>query len=108
LLSVVIPTYNRLKTLQYVLEGFQKQTFPLNRFEVIVVDSMSNDGTEVFMQNFKPHFHLRYIRQENRGRPGARNRGIQEAKGEVVLFNDADIIPQEDWLEKHEKFNEIL
>lgn len=104
-LSVVIPTYNRLDTLRHVLEGFQSQTLDAGRFEVIVVDSMSGDGTEQFMETLKPRFPLRYIRQENRGRPGARNRGIQEAKSPIVFFTDSDIIPENDLLEKHLAFH---
>ncbi|MCL4513960.1 MAG: glycosyltransferase [Candidatus Eremiobacteraeota bacterium] len=105
-LSVVIPTYNRLSTLKIVLDWFGFQTLVLDQFEVIVVDSSSTDGTEEFMQQLKPNYCLRYIRQENKGRPGARNRGVQEASGEIVVFSDSDIIPEKNFLEKHFLFHQ--
>lgn len=105
-ISVVIPTFNRCETLPFVLEGFNKQTFPSSSFEVILVDSMSDDGTEEFLRTFQPKFSFRYIRQENRGRAGARNRGILEAGEGIIFFTDSDIIPEENLLEKHAEFHQ--
>jgi glycosyltransferase involved in cell wall biosynthesis len=105
-LSIVIPTYNRLTTLKTVLEWFGFQSFPMDQFEVIVVDSFSSDGTEQFMQKFSPPYSLRYIRQINKGRPGARNRGIQEAQSEIIVFSDADIIPEKNFLQCHFDFHQ--
>lgn len=107
-LSVVIPTYNRLSTLPTVLQRFSSQSIPFSEFEIILVDSMSTDGTEEFAEKFKSscNFRFRYIRQGDRGRPGARNRGIREARGDVVVFIDSDIIPETTFLEKHLEFHE--
>jgi len=105
-LSVVIPTYNRLDTLQAVLRGLNHQTLSPVTFEVILVDSLSDDGTEEMVKRFKPNFQFRYIRQENKGRSGARNRGIQEAAGDTVLFIDSDIVPENNFLEEHLKFHQ--
>lgn len=104
-ISVVIPTYNRLDTLKVVLEAFGRQTLPASLFELIVVDSLSDDGTEAFANAYKPPFEFRYIRQENRGRPGARNRGIRESKGAIIFFTDSDIIPENNLLEQHFNFH---
>lgn len=106
LLSVVIPTWNRLETLKEVMQGFFMQTLSPKQFELIVVDSKSDDGTREYMESLRPEFAFRYIRQENRGRPGARNRGIIEARGDVVFFTDADIIPDKDLLKKHWLFHQ--
>lgn len=105
-LSVVIPTYNRFDTLKAVLDAFKRQTLSPGLFEVILVDSMSDDGTEQMVKRFDPKFHFRYIRQENKGRSGARNRGIQEAKGEYICFIDSDIVPEGNFLEEHLKFHQ--
>lgn len=107
-ISVVIPTYNRLDTLQAVLEGFDRQTLPASKFEIIVVDSRSTDGTEHYAQKFRSRsgFQFRYFQQENRGRSGARNRGILEASGKIIVLNDSDIIPEKTFLERHAEFHE--
>src|SRR5579864_5177617 len=105
-MSVVIPTYNRFHTLRALLEALNRQSLVPSKFEVILVDSMSTDETEEFVRNFQTKFSFHYIRQENRGRSGARNRGIMEAHGKIVLFIDSDIIPTPDFLAKHVEFHQ--
>lgn len=102
-LSVVIGTYNQKDSLKLVLDSFAKQTD--KNFEVIVVDSSSNDGTDQ-MVNSTIHlspFTLHYISQENNGKTAARNRGIKEAKGEIILLTDADMIADPQLVEEHLK-----
>ncbi|MBI2267117.1 MAG: glycosyltransferase [Armatimonadetes bacterium] len=100
-ISVVIPTYNRKETLELVLASMVSQTFSRDRFEVIVADSNSSDGTDLVVSRFQSEMGLRYLRQENRGRSGARNLGIRSAGGRIVLFTDADIIADPHLLEEH-------
>lgn len=99
-LSIVIGTFNQKDTLKEVLSSLTKQTAQKEEFEIIVVDSSSTDGTDkmVAEQNVP---NLIYIRQENLGRPGARNRGIKEAKGEIILLTDADMVADERLVEEH-------
>lgn len=101
ILSVVIPTFNRRETLAVVLPLLAKQTLPAEQYELLLCDSGSTDGTlELVTELAIPN--LRHIRPaENRGRSGARNAGIREARGELVLFTDADILPSPDLLEQH-------
>lgn len=100
-LSVVIPTFNRRETLAVVLPLLARQTLPAEQYELLLCDSGSTDGTlELVAELAIPN--LRHIRPaENRGRSGARNAGIREARGEFVLFTDADILPSPDLLEQH-------
>lgn len=87
--SVIIPVYNRAKTVLPTLESVRAQTF--GDFECIVVDDGSKDGEElkaVVESLGDPRF--RYVRRENGGGSAARNTGIDEAKGEFVAFLDSD------------------
>ena len=103
--SIVMPTYNRRETLETVLPSITGQDYPLEDFEVILSDSGSTDGTSEMVEKLNlPN--LRFITGENKGRSGARNRGILNAKGEYVLFTDADIIASKDLLSQHSRFHE--
>lgn len=98
MISVVIGTYNQKDKLKITLESLLDQTLPKNFYEIIVVDSMSSDGTEQMVKEFS---NIRYLRQENLGRPGARNRGIKEAQGEIIFLTDADMKADKNLLQEH-------
>lgn len=106
-LSVIIPTYNRLAWLQRVIEGLLSQTY--QDFEVIVVDDGSNDeiGNLVKELISKAPCGLSYIRQENQGAGAARNTGVKQATGDLVLFIDDDVIPAPHLLEEHIKGHQL-
>jgi glycosyltransferase involved in cell wall biosynthesis len=84
--SVIIPAYNGSRYIVQAVESALGQTF--RDSEIIVVDDGSTDRTHQVLQ---PYLHkIRYIYQENRGVAAARNRGIEEAKGEFIAFLDQD------------------
>lgn len=86
LVSIIIPVYNQAKELRLALESIKNQTY--KNIEVIVVD----DGSEQpITYNLKP-ITYNLIRQDNCGAPSARNKGLELAKGEYVIFWDADIV----------------
>lgn len=87
LVSVVIPTYNRVGTILAAVRSVLDQDYaPL---EVIVVDDASSDDTPHVLSAFADR--VRYVRHEsNRGASAARNTGIQTARGEYVAFLDSD------------------
>lgn len=95
--SVIIPSYNSLRTIEECLNTVCKQRTGFS-YEVIVVDS-SDDGTgEVITSRF-PEVQL--IRMPERTLPGsARNLGIKRAKGKVLVFTDSDCVPEPCWLDK--------
>jgi GT2 family glycosyltransferase len=99
--SIIIPTYNRLPRLKHVLAGLEKQQLPLDTFEVIVISDGSTDDTNLFLQTISTSLYLRPLLQTNAGVAAARNRGIQAATGELVLFLDDDVVPAPDLLQKH-------
>ncbi|HLI95984.1 MAG TPA: glycosyltransferase [Candidatus Baltobacteraceae bacterium] len=101
-LSVVIPTYNRLDTLQHVIPSLLEQSTPRDAYELLICDSNSNDGTaEYLAQVSAEHPNVRHLPGAYTGRAMARNAGIAHAQGEVVLFNDSDIIADPGLLEAH-------
>ena len=101
-LSVVIPTYNRLDTLRYVIPSLLRSSVRSDAYEILVADSQSNDGTAEFLAGVTREYpQVRHLPGPYNGRAMARNAGIEAARGGVVLFTDADIIASGDLLERH-------
>ena len=103
-LSVVIPTYNRADSLAVVLPSLLNQTFPAPDYELLLCDAGSSDGTQDLVRELNDE-RIVFTPGENTGRSGARNRGVREARGELILFTDADIIAESDLLEQHYEFH---
>lgn len=90
LVSVVIPTFNRKAFLREAIASVLDQRHNLS-IEILVVDDGSTDGTAEALADLLSHPAVRYFHQPNFGRPAAaRNRGIREAKGDLVAFLDSD------------------
>ena len=85
--SVVIPLYNKAPHIVRTLHSVFAQTRPAD--EIIVVDDGSTDGSWELVKNLNDT-RIKLIHQENQGTGAARNRGIKEAKGELIGFLDAD------------------
>lgn len=101
-ISIVIPTYDRLGLLQRTLRSLCRLTYPRERFEVIVVDDGSGDGTAEWMATQAWPFPLRCVRHEmNRFAAAARNTGIREARGEIIVLLDDDMEVEHDFLDVH-------
>jgi glycosyltransferase involved in cell wall biosynthesis len=98
MLTVVIPTYNRANYLSNCLDSLVSQDYPKEDFEVIVIDDGSLDETKKIAESFQDKLDLRYFFQDHQGVSLARNKGIDEARGEVVVFFDDDALAQWDWL----------
>ncbi len=105
MLSVIVPVRNGSDVLPGCLAALRQQTYPRERFEVLVVDDESTDHTRELVtatavswaqERDAPALHL--IEQEWAGAGAARNRGASEAKGEILVFTDADCEPLSDWL----------
>ena len=97
MVSVIIPTYNRAHVLPRAIESVLKQTY--TELELIVVDDASTDDTAAVMTAITDP-RVRYVRKEHGGAAAARNRGIAEAKGEFIAFQDSDDVWHSDKLEK--------
>lgn len=99
LVSVVIPCFNHSAYLLEAVNSVLNSTHPL--LEIIIIDDGSTDNSgEVALELMSRHRNVFYIYQENQGPASARNRGIQEARGEYVLPLDADDKISSQYIEK--------
>lgn len=97
--SVIIPTYNEEKTIGECLTSLLRQSY--KNIEVIIVDDGSTDTTLQILQNFQfTIYKLQIFKQKHKGAGAARNLGAKEAKGEILVFVDADMVFKEDFIEK--------
>lgn len=92
--SVIVPAYNAQKSIGECLAALENQSFPRDRYEVIVVDDGSVDSTSEIIKKFRVRYHY----QENQGPARARNLGAGSARGELIFFTDADCIADPDWI----------
>ena len=99
--TVVTPTFDRCASLARLLEGLAQQTYPTDRFEIVVVDDGSTDETVSYLRARQTRFALRILQQAHRGPAAARNLGVERATGDVLLFLDDDVAPARDLLERH-------
>lgn len=94
--SIIIPSYNREKTISRTLKSILSQTFI--DYEIIVVDDGSVDKTEEVVSSFNDH-RIKYYKTTNFGVAHARNYGIKMANGEYIGFLDSDDIMERDHLQ---------
>jgi glycosyltransferase involved in cell wall biosynthesis len=87
--SVIIPVYNDWKPLDETLRSLDEQEATPS-FEVIIADDGSAQEAPDIIRQWNEHFPLTIVRQPHTGIPGARNHGIQNANGNVLIFTDAD------------------
>src|SRR4051794_15253875 len=93
-ITVIIPARNGADSLPDLLESLRNQLLEPHRFEVIVVDNASSDGTAEVARNYGAR--VCYESIPNRSR--ARNRGAAEARSSLYAFTDADCVAGHDWL----------
>ncbi|HOT29135.1 MAG TPA: glycosyltransferase [Candidatus Ozemobacteraceae bacterium] len=97
--SVVVPAFNRPETLAGCLEALAAQQTS-RTWEVIVIDDGSSDNLSDVESRFKERIPLTWVRMPVNGGPArARNAGIGKARGEIVLFTDADCRPEPGWID---------
>jgi GT2 family glycosyltransferase len=101
LVSIVVPTFNRRASLSRLLNALAAQTYPTGGFEVIVVDDGSTDGSVEMLQGLTTPYTLRIVQQAHGGPALARNRGVGEAHGQLIIFLDDDVVPAADLVATH-------
>jgi|GEM_PF-2889555 len=99
--SVIIPTYQRPATLKKCLDALARQTVPPESFEVLVSDDGSPDHTPDVVRAYQAPYKLTYLRQANSGPAAARNRAIEQARGEYLLILNDDALLEPDALAIH-------
>lgn len=103
--SIIIPAYNAVHTLMTCLKCVMQLDYPRNDLDIIVINDGSTDGTlEILLQLTLPNNFKFYTHPVNRGLAAARNTGIQHARGDILVFLDADMEIQSDFIREHLKF----
>ena len=98
LVSIIVPTYNRLDLLRQTVASLLAQERPHGvDYELLVVENGGEDGTFEWLRT---QTGVRCFREERSGESHARNRGIQEAKGSWLAFVDDDEVADSDWLQR--------
>jgi len=95
--SVIVPVYGDPAGLRTCLHALSAQTYPHDRFEVIVIDNGGGIGREA-SRTTSPT--IKILEELTPGSYAARNRGVLEGRGEILAFTDADCIPAATWIER--------
>jgi cellulose synthase/poly-beta-1,6-N-acetylglucosamine synthase-like glycosyltransferase len=94
--SVIVPVFNGSRTLRKCLEAVTGQAYPGSSYEVIVVDNKSTDQSRAIASSCPG---VKLLRQDSiQSSYASRNLGSAQARGEILVFMDADCIPSPDWL----------
>ncbi|MEH7083894.1 glycosyltransferase [Neobacillus drentensis] len=102
--SIIIPSLNKYPLNLLTLNSLEFQTFNPSKMEVIFIDDASTDQTEEKLKGYKPPYHFKYIRnKKNLGRAKVRNLGIRSARGSILIFLDAEMITEPEFVENHYK-----
>ncbi len=98
MISIIIPVYNQADKIGACLNSILNQTY--KNYEVIIVNDGSTDNLDEAIDKHQKMLRVtRYELRENKGAPAARNRGAREAKGDYLLFCDADAVLKQEALE---------
>ncbi len=102
LVSVVVPVLRDRPGIRACLGALLDQTYPPDRYEIIVADNGSTDGTRAVVEDLRARAGSRLllvVEDRIRTSYAARNRGLSVARGEILAFTDADCVPAPTWLE---------
>lgn len=94
--SVVIPHYHDLKGLELCLQALAGQTYPTDRFEIVVADNNSPEGEEAVRAAIGGRARLVTVTEKGAG--PARNGGVAVSGGGILAFTDSDCVPEPEWL----------
>lgn len=98
-ISIVVPMFNAESCIEEALKALLSQTYPRDKYEIIVIDNGSWDRSAEIVSNYP----VRLLFEDKHGSYAARNMGIEHANARVIAFTDADCIASCDWLESIEK-----
>ena len=98
--SIIICTYNRSKLLKETLQSVQNQDFQSDQYEIIVVDNNSTDDTKDVVAEMAKASPVStgYVFEYMQGLSNARNAGINNSEGEIIVFTDDDVEAERSWL----------
>lgn len=108
--SVIFCTYNREKYIYNAMKSIAEQDFPYTDYEIVLINNNSTDSTESICNRFRedyPQVGFRYFIETNQGLSYARNRGVKESRGDILVFVDDDATVFELYLSSINNFFDI-
>lgn len=97
--SIIIPTYNREEMLSVTVDSFINQSYPKDRYEIIIVNNNSTDNTQEIINRFiEKSENIKTLFEPRQGVHFARNSAAKIAKGEILYYTDDDMIADENLL----------
>lgn len=93
--SVIVPTYRDWDRLALCLDALRRQTYPETLVEILIVN---NDPQAMLPASLELAPNARLLEEERPGSYAARNRGLEEASGDLIAFTDSDCVPEPDWI----------
>ncbi|HMM04314.1 MULTISPECIES: glycosyltransferase family A protein [unclassified Dysgonomonas] len=99
--SVIFCTYNREKYIYNAMKSIAEQDFSYTDYEIVLINNNSTDSTENICNRFRedyPQVRFRYFIETNQGLSYARNRGVKESRGDILVFVDDDATVFESYL----------
>ena len=103
--SIIIPVYNRKEMVRKASEFLFNQNYAKENYEIVVVDDGSTDGTEEMVNSLSPPCRLVYLHQDRKGPHIARNLGIENAQGKIIIFIDSDVFAPPNFIDEHMRFH---
>jgi glycosyltransferase involved in cell wall biosynthesis len=103
MISIVFATHNGAHTLRRMLDAVTRLAYPKDRFEVLVADNASTDGTRDIVLSYERVLPLTYLYCAKRGKNVALNAAIERIRGELVVLTDDDTICEPSWLTAYER-----
>jgi glycosyltransferase involved in cell wall biosynthesis len=97
-ISVIIPTYNREKMLSVTIDSFIHQTYPEDKYEIIIANNNSSDNTQEIINGYLNHNSVKTIFEPRQGVHYARNSAAKISRGEYLYYTDDDMIADENLL----------
>lgn len=104
-ISIIVPIRNEEKCIAHCLESIVNQDYDIQRYEVLVVDGMSDDSTRIIIKEFETKYeNIRLFDNSNKTVPYALNLGLKQAKGEVIVRVDGHAALKRDYLQQCVKY----
>ena len=101
MITLIICTYNREKYIGPLLDSIVKNDYPTSDYEIVLVDNNCTDNTREVCEQFAtthPEIRSRYVVETEQGLSAARNKGIEEAQGDIIIYVDDDALVDTDYI----------
>lgn len=92
--GVVVPVRNNQEMIGECIESLLDQDYPEKDYEIVIVDNNSTDNTAEIIKRYP----VKYVFEGTKGKTNARNKGIKNASGDIIVFTDSDCIADRRWL----------